>query len=85
MDRINFCKKYKDWSSEQWGNVIFSDEAPFRLFGTFGKRLVQSRKAERFSEACVTPTVKHPATIHVLCCFSSKGVGALLFCQKTPK
>ena len=40
MDRINFCKKYKDWSSEQWGNVIFSDEAPFRLFGASGKRLV---------------------------------------------
>ena len=49
----------------QVNNVIFSDEAPFRLFGASGKRLVQRRKCERFSEACVAPTVKHSATIHV--------------------
>ena len=38
MDRLNFCKKYKDWSSEHWGNVIFSDEAPFCLFGAFWEK-----------------------------------------------
>uniref|UniRef100_A0A9J8A6Z0 Tc1-like transposase DDE domain-containing protein n=1 Tax=Cyprinus carpio carpio TaxID=630221 RepID=A0A9J8A6Z0_CYPCA len=65
-DRLMFCRKYSEWTAEDWGKVIFSDEAPFRLFGASGKRL-----------SCVMPTVKHPDTIHVWGCFSSKGVGSL--------
>ena len=45
-DRLIFCKKYKDWTPEDWGKVIFSDEFPFGLFGTSGKRLVRRRKGE---------------------------------------
>uniref|UniRef100_A0A4W5KER3 small monomeric GTPase n=1 Tax=Hucho hucho TaxID=62062 RepID=A0A4W5KER3_9TELE len=29
----------KDWTAEDWGKVIFSDESPFRLFGASGKKL----------------------------------------------
>uniref|UniRef100_A0A9J7X6D7 Transposase Tc1-like domain-containing protein n=1 Tax=Cyprinus carpio carpio TaxID=630221 RepID=A0A9J7X6D7_CYPCA len=43
-DRLIFCRKYSEWTAEDWGKVIFSDEAPFRLFGASGKRLVQRRK-----------------------------------------
>ena len=32
-DRLIFCKRYRDWTAEAWGNVIFSDESPFRSFG----------------------------------------------------
>ncbi|KAL7870253.1 hypothetical protein SRHO_G00077500 [Serrasalmus rhombeus] len=74
--RLTFCRKYWDWTAEDWGKVIFSDEAPFRLFGTSGKMIVRRRKGERYHEFCVMPTVKHPETIHVRGCFSSRGVGS---------
>jgi transposase len=34
-----FCKRYRDWTAENWGKVIFSDESPFRLFWASGKSL----------------------------------------------
>ena len=37
-DRLIFCKRYRDWTAEDWGIGIFSDESPSRLFGAFGKK-----------------------------------------------
>ncbi|KAL0199311.1 hypothetical protein M9458_007851 [Cirrhinus mrigala] len=54
----------------------------FRLFGASGKRLVRRKKGERYHQSCVMPTVKHPETIHVWGCFSSKGVGSLTIVPK---
>ncbi|KTG03273.1 hypothetical protein cypCar_00046661 [Cyprinus carpio] len=82
-DRMKFCRKYKDWTAEDWCKVIFSDEAPFRLFGTSGKSNVWRRKGECYHESCVVLTVKHPETIHVWGCFSTKGVGSLIILPKT--
>uniref|UniRef100_A0A9J7XH37 Transposase Tc1-like domain-containing protein n=1 Tax=Cyprinus carpio carpio TaxID=630221 RepID=A0A9J7XH37_CYPCA len=73
-DRLKCCRKYKDWTAEDLCKVIFSDEAPFRLFGTSEKSIVQSRKGECYHESCDVPTVKHLETIHVWGCFSTKGV-----------
>ncbi|NP_001133228.1 transposase-like [Salmo salar] len=75
-DRLIFCKRYRDWTAEDWGKVIFSDESPFQLFGASGKKLVRGR-GERYHQSFVMPTVKHPETIHVWGCFSAKGVGSL--------
>uniref|UniRef100_A0A3B5RBS0 Paired domain-containing protein n=1 Tax=Xiphophorus maculatus TaxID=8083 RepID=A0A3B5RBS0_XIPMA len=81
-DRLIFCKRYREWTAEDWGKVIFSDESPFRLFGTSGKQLVQRRQGERYHQSCLMPTVKHPETIHVWGCFSAKGVGSLTVLPK---
>ena len=43
-DRLIFCKSHRDWTAEDWGKVIFSDESPFRLFGASGKKLVRRRQ-----------------------------------------
>uniref|UniRef100_A0A674EGJ2 Paired domain-containing protein n=1 Tax=Salmo trutta TaxID=8032 RepID=A0A674EGJ2_SALTR len=75
-DRLIFCKRYRDWTAEDWGKVIFSDESPFQLFGASGKKLVR-RRGEHYHQSFVMPTVKHPETIHVWGCFSAKGVGSL--------
>ena len=37
-DRLVFCKRYRDWTAEDRGKVIFSDESPFRLFGASGEK-----------------------------------------------
>ncbi|KAK1799811.1 hypothetical protein P4O66_006336 [Electrophorus voltai] len=64
--RLTFCGKYRDWPAEDWGEVIFSGEAPFRLFGTSGQMIVRRRKGEHYHESCLMPTVRHPETIHVM-------------------
>uniref|UniRef100_A0A087Y2B2 Transposase Tc1-like domain-containing protein n=1 Tax=Poecilia formosa TaxID=48698 RepID=A0A087Y2B2_POEFO len=63
-DRLIFCKRFREWTAEDWGKVIFSDESPFRLFGTSGKQLVRRRRGESYHQSCLMPTVKHPETIH---------------------
>ncbi|CDQ93266.1 unnamed protein product, partial [Oncorhynchus mykiss] len=37
-DRLIFCKRYRDWTAEDWGKVIFSGESPFRLIGASRKK-----------------------------------------------
>ena len=61
-DRLIFCKRYRDWTAEDWGKVIFSDESPFQLFGASGKKLVRRRQGERYHQSSVMPTVNHPET-----------------------
>jgi hypothetical protein len=39
-DRLAFCLKYKDWTKEDWRNVIFTDETSVQLSGVRGKRRV---------------------------------------------
>uniref|UniRef100_A0AAZ3QWA0 Transposase Tc1-like domain-containing protein n=1 Tax=Oncorhynchus tshawytscha TaxID=74940 RepID=A0AAZ3QWA0_ONCTS len=73
-DRLIFCKRYRDWTAEDWGKVVLSDESPFRLFGTSGKKLIRRRQGERYHQSCVMPTVKHPETIHMWGCTSSKSI-----------
>ena len=81
-DRLQFCKKHKEWTVEDWNKVIFSDEAPFSLFGTSRRSLVRRRNGERFNKDCVIPTIKHPDTVHVWGCFSAMGIGALKILPK---
>ena len=38
--------RYRDWTAEDWGKVIFSDESPSRLFGASGKKIVRRRQGE---------------------------------------
>ena len=37
-ERLIFCKRYRDWTAEDWGKVIFSDESTFQLFGASEKK-----------------------------------------------
>ena len=39
----DILQRYRDWTAEDLGEVIFSDESPFRLFGASGENLVQRR------------------------------------------
>ena len=81
-DRLIFCKRYRDWTAEDWGKVIFSDESPFQLFGASANKLVRRGQGKCYHQSCVKPIVKHPETIHVWGCFSAKGVGSLTILPK---
>jgi hypothetical protein len=46
--RKEFCEKYKDWTLEDWKNVIFSDETSIQLGGFRGRRRVWRKLDEAY-------------------------------------
>ncbi|CAJ0938686.1 unnamed protein product, partial [Ranitomeya imitator] len=44
-DRLIFCKRYREWTAEDWG------KSPFRLFVTSGKQLIRRRRATAPAQA----------------------------------
>uniref|UniRef100_A0A4W5MYG4 Si:ch211-80h18.1 n=1 Tax=Hucho hucho TaxID=62062 RepID=A0A4W5MYG4_9TELE len=38
-----FCKRYRDWTAEDWGKVIFSDESPFPIVWGIRKKACQEK------------------------------------------
>ncbi len=34
--RLRFCKKYVNWTEEDWTDVMFSDESTFRIINSRG-------------------------------------------------
>ena len=57
--RLEFAKRYKDWSNEQWAKVLWSDESKFNLFGSDGINFVRRPPGQRYSPRYQLPTVKH--------------------------
>jgi len=79
--RLQFCKKYRNWTSDMWRQVTFSDESTFQQFGTyhhFVRRPVGTRYNPRYTSA----TMKHPQKQMVWGCFSAFGRGSLYFINK---
>ena len=63
---------------EDWKQVI-SDESKFVMgYGNKGPR-VWRQKYKRHKAACLKHSVKHPASVMVWGCVSSRGVGSLCF------
>lgn len=76
--RLAFCRKYKMWTTQQWHNVLFSDESTFCQFGTHVHR-VRRPAGMRYDQRYTIPTTKHPQKIMVWGCFSAFGRGSLYF------
>lgn len=63
-----------------WNRVVWSDESKFNLFGSDGKIMVWRTPKEEWDPECMVPTVKHGGgSVMVWGCFSSLGVGNLVF------
>ena len=74
--RLDFAKKHKNWSKEEWERVLWTDESSFSIFGECGKRYVRRRPGEEFNPECVTLTMKHEGgKIQVWGCFTARGIG----------
>lgn len=74
--RLRWCKERKDWSSEEWENVLWSDESPFTLFADSGRLWIHRRVGEEYRKECLAPTVKFGGgKLMVWGCFSAHGVG----------
>ena len=81
--RLDFAKKYKDWTSEQWGKVMFSDESTFRTLRAVHKRVRRPLKSYKYSSQYTVKTMKHPESVMVWGCFTGDvGRGGLFFLPK---
>ena len=58
IKRISFQKLYKKWGSNNWKNIIFSDESRFRLYSSDGRAKVWRGKEERFLPECTQKTLR---------------------------
>ena len=77
-DRIAFCQKYKDWSAEDWENVIFSDES---LIEQFSGRSTSVRRlpCQRYNPKYLLLTVKHCPKIMIWGAIIANQSGGLWF------
>jgi len=78
--RLEYARTYREELFGYWNRVIWSDESKFNLFGSDGKVMVWRTTKEELDPKCTVPTVKHGGG-NVKCwgCFSSSGVGNLIF------
>jgi transposase-like protein len=76
--RFEWAKSHKDWTVDDWKRVLFSDETPFCLFQSYGRKIVWRRRGERYKNDCLEKTVKHGGgKIQVWACFSYFGSGPM--------
>ncbi|EFP10171.1 hypothetical protein CRE_24561 [Caenorhabditis remanei] len=75
---MEFARAHKDWTIDQWKEVIWSDESKFMLFGSDGISYVRRPVGTRYDPKDQLPTVKHGGgCIMVWGAFSGNGVGPL--------
>jgi transposase len=75
--RLEFCKKYQNWTVDDWKRVLWSDETKVNLHGSDGIVWTWKRKNEPLKQKHVKQTIKHDKSIMVWGCFSSAGLGDL--------
>lgn len=77
-DRLDFARRHRHWTTEDWGRVLWSDETSVELFDTRRRVYVRRRQGERYNQECLVPTVKFGGgKLMVWGCFSRAGVGEL--------
>jgi transposase len=75
--RLVWAQGHRNWTVEQWGRVLFSDECQISIFGHSGVRYVRRRPGEEMLPICTIPTMKHPLSVMVWGCMAKGGVGRL--------
>src|ERR1043165_6793376 len=63
-DRMAFCRKYRNWSADDWENVLFSDESTFTQFYSFSRH-VRRPVGKRNDPKYCTSAVKQCAKLMV--------------------
>lgn len=77
--RLEWAKKYRNWTIDQWKNVLWSDESKYEIFGNRRRIYVRRSASEKMIPQCIVPTVKHGGgSVMVWGCFSGHGTGELV-------
>jgi transposase len=74
--RLEFAKKYRNWTKNDWERVIFSDESKINFFNSDGRSWTWFDKDKPLESRNVQQTIKHGGGgIMIWSCITSKGVG----------
>jgi transposase len=78
--RLQWCMERRDWSVEDWRNIVWSDECSVEVGGSRRKR-VWRRPGERNLPDCIQPTFKSGrTTVMMWGCFVGNKLGPLVLC-----
>ena len=82
QQRLAFCKLHKDWSLEQWKEIMFSDESQFKQFEAKPTFVRHPSGSSAESPRYITLTVKPSLAVVVWSCFLAHGRGGPHFLGK---
>ena len=80
-DRIKFCRKYQNWTIEDWKKVMFTDETSIRQYASYTSH-VRRPPGMRFNFRYTVPKVKQSPTVMVWGCIAATGRGGLWIMPK---
>lgn len=83
--RLDYIDEHKDWTADQWGRVLWSDESRICLDGKDGNVRVWRFPSERFAPECVVPTRQMSPGLMVSGCFGQPGLGPIIIINGTLK
>ena len=74
--RLEFARKYQDWTVKHWKRVIWSDETKINRFGSDGRKWCWRKPGSTLEPNHVQPMVKFGGgSLMIWGCMTSKGVG----------
>ena len=77
--RLQWAIDHQNWTEEDWGKELWTDESKFELFGQRRRIYIKRTTKEKMIPECLVPTIKHGGgSVMVWGCFSSAGVGDLV-------
>lgn len=81
--RLKFSQDHKNWTADQWCEIIWSDESKFEVtIGDVRKKVIRN-KDEAFHTDCIKRKVKFPGSVMIWGCMSAQGLGHLHFVEGT--
>jgi transposase len=75
-DRLEFCRRHRHWTTDEWSKVLFSDETCVRQFSNYVP-LVRRPPGQRYNRRYIVPVVKHSPSVMLWSCISAHGTGPL--------
>jgi transposase len=75
--RLAWARKHKNWTVEQWQNVIFSDETKVNMYRSDGNFFIRRRSGEALLPCCTQKTVKFGTSVMIWGCMNANTVGRL--------
>jgi transposase len=76
--RLTFAQEHKDWTTDDWRRVVWSDESKFQLFGSDGRKWYWKTLGQPLNDRSIKPTVKYGGgNIMVWGCLTARGLGNL--------
>ena len=82
QQRLEFCSQYKDWTSEGWQKVMFSDKSTFIQFASYKPFVRRHLGSSLVNSRYLQPTVKHPHRPWCGGAFPAKAKVVFILCQK---